>query len=139
MVKLGLVICALIVAFSLLGCGKKKQTQEALQEPISLETLSVITAQTQTPTQVKSAVTPVASLSTAEVKPLPPAGPYRPTVQEIQVALKNAGYYTGEIDGKIGPLTKKAIKDFQKANNLEVDGKVGPKTWAILGTYLKKE
>jgi peptidoglycan hydrolase-like protein with peptidoglycan-binding domain len=38
----------------------------------------------------------------------------------------------GGIDGKIGPLTRKAIEDFQKANNLKVDGKVGPKTWAVL-------
>lgn len=68
---------------------------------------------------------------------LPPAGPYRPRAQQIQTALKNAGYYHGNIDGKIGPLTNEAIKDFQKANNLKVDAKVGPKTWEILRRYLK--
>lgn len=67
---------------------------------------------------------------------LPPGGPYRPTAQEIQTALKNAGYYLGNIDGKIGPLTTEAIKDFQKANNLEIDAKVGPQTWKILRRYL---
>lgn len=57
-------------------------------------------------------------------------------IQDIQIALKNAGYYTGPIDGNIGRQTMKAIKDFQKANNLEVDGKVGDKTWDVLKQYL---
>ncbi|MCX5716492.1 MAG: peptidoglycan-binding domain-containing protein, partial [Candidatus Omnitrophica bacterium] len=45
--------------------------------------------------------------------------------KQIQTALKNAGLYIGQIDGKIGPLTKKAIEEFQKSNGLKVDGKVG--------------
>lgn len=58
--------------------------------------------------------------------------------KEIQTALKAAKFYTGEIDGKIGPRTKRAIVEFQKANGLKPDGKVGPKTWAELGKYLKQ-
>ncbi len=56
--------------------------------------------------------------------------------RQIQTALKNAGFDPGSIDGKIGPKTKKAIKDFQGANGLTADGKVGPKTWAKLSKYL---
>lgn len=56
--------------------------------------------------------------------------------KDIQRALKNAGFYAGTIDGKIGPKTKKAVMEFQKANGLKVDGKVGPKTWADLEKYL---
>lgn len=56
---------------------------------------------------------------------------------QIQTALKNAGFYKGEIDGKIGPQTKKAIKAFQKAKGLAPDGVVGPKTWEELEKYLK--
>ncbi len=67
---------------------------------------------------------------------LPPSGPYKPTNRQIQTALENAGYYEGKIDGAIGLLTKKAIRDFQAANNLKVDGKIGPKTWRILSRYL---
>ncbi|MBP7216722.1 MAG: peptidoglycan-binding protein [Candidatus Omnitrophica bacterium] len=67
---------------------------------------------------------------------LPPQGPYKPSIKEIQGALKNAGYYSGAIDGKAGPMTKKAIEEFQKANSLQPDGKVGPKTWAALGRYV---
>jgi len=56
----------------------------------------------------------------------------RPTVKQIQKALKNAGYNPGSIDGKFGRQTKEAIKDFQKANNLKPDGKVGKRTWKLL-------
>ena len=56
--------------------------------------------------------------------------------KQIQTALKNANLYFGEIDGKIGVLTRKAIEEFQKASGLQVDGKVGPKTWAVLSQYL---
>ncbi len=56
---------------------------------------------------------------------------------DIQKALKSAGYYQGNIDGKIGPNTIAAIAAFQKANNLKADSIVGAKTWEILKTYLK--
>ena len=56
--------------------------------------------------------------------------------QEIQTALKNAGFYKGPIDGKIGRGSKRAIEAFQKQNHLKSDGKVGPKTWAALESYL---
>jgi peptidoglycan hydrolase-like protein with peptidoglycan-binding domain len=63
----------------------------------------------------------------------------RPSTRQIQAALKNAGYYQGVIDGKIGRQSRQAIRDFQKANNLSVDGKVGKKTWAALREYLQKK
>ncbi len=56
--------------------------------------------------------------------------------QQIQTALKNAGFYTGKIDGKIGPASKRAIEAFQTSKGLKADGKVGPKTWAALESYL---
>lgn len=58
------------------------------------------------------------------------------TKKDVQTALKRAGYYTGTIDGKIGPMTRKAITDFQAANNLKVDGVVGSATKAALAKYL---
>ena len=56
--------------------------------------------------------------------------------KEIQTALSRAGFYTGAIDGKTGPKTKKAIEEFQRSKALKADGKVGPKTWAELEKYL---
>ncbi|MFH2137845.1 MAG: peptidoglycan-binding domain-containing protein [Candidatus Omnitrophota bacterium] len=57
-------------------------------------------------------------------------------VEQIQICLKKADFYSGNIDGKQGPQTKKAIKDFQKAKGLVVDGIVGQKTWGELLEYL---
>jgi len=59
------------------------------------------------------------------------------THKDIQFALKNAGFYNGPIDGKIGKNTKKAIREFQKTNGLKADGIVGKETKEKLAGYLK--
>jgi hypothetical protein len=58
-------------------------------------------------------------------------------VQQIQLALKSAGFDPGSSDGKLGPRTKAAVRDFQQANGLNPDGKVGSRTWSKLEPYLK--
>ncbi|MDD5154879.1 MAG: peptidoglycan-binding protein [Candidatus Omnitrophica bacterium] len=63
----------------------------------------------------------------------------RPTVKQIQTALKNAGYYSGAIDGKMGRKTREAVRAFQRANNLTVNGKVGRQTWNLLKGYLDRK
>ena len=68
-----------------------------------------------------------------------PEAKRRPSVKQIQLALRNAGYNPGPIDGKIGKQTRQAIKAFQKANGLTPDGKVGRKTWELLRQYLYKK
>jgi outer membrane murein-binding lipoprotein Lpp len=65
------------------------------------------------------------------------SGKKRLTNKEIQTTLKDAGYYSGNIDGKLGKNTKKAIKEFQKANGLKVDGVAGDATMSMLSQYLK--
>jgi peptidoglycan hydrolase-like protein with peptidoglycan-binding domain len=59
--------------------------------------------------------------------------------KQIQTALKNSGYYQGAVDGKLGKKTRKAVREFQKANNLPVDGRVGKNTWEVLKQYLEKK
>ena len=58
------------------------------------------------------------------------------STEQVQTALKNAGYYSGVIDGKIGNQTKKAISKFQADNDLKSDGVVGKQTWEALESYL---
>lgn len=58
------------------------------------------------------------------------------TSKKIQLALKKAGFYKGPVDGKIGNETKKAIKEFQKANGLRADGVAGKETRLKLRKYL---
>ena len=61
------------------------------------------------------------------------------TVIQIQKALKNAGFNPGALDNKLGPKTKKAIREFQGSQGLTVDGKVGPKIWESLREYLSRQ
>ncbi|HPN57272.1 MAG TPA: peptidoglycan-binding protein [Candidatus Omnitrophota bacterium] len=58
-------------------------------------------------------------------------------ITQIQTALKKAGFYKGEVDGRLGPQTRKAIRAFQKENGLKPDSVVGLKTWEDLKEYLK--
>ena len=57
--------------------------------------------------------------------------------RQVQSALKKAGFYKGDIDGKLGPQTKKAIKAFQKSKGLNPDGVIGVKTWEELAKISK--
>ena len=59
----------------------------------------------------------------------------KPSTKSIQQALKAAGFYQGELDGKMGPLTRQAIEEFQRINGLKADGVVGRQTWSQLQQY----
>ena len=56
-------------------------------------------------------------------------------VPGVQVALYRHGYYKGSIDGIAGPLTKRAIRDFQRSKGLKPDGVVGRRTRAAFGRF----
>lgn len=58
--------------------------------------------------------------------------------RQIQIALKNANFYQGSIDGKMGTKTKEAIRAFQKASGLKIDGIAGKRTLAELKKYLER-
>jgi peptidoglycan hydrolase-like protein with peptidoglycan-binding domain len=51
-------------------------------------------------------------------------------VPGVQVALYRYGHYKGEIDGIAGPMTRRAIRNFQRSKGL---GVVGPRTRAAFG------
>jgi len=59
----------------------------------------------------------------------------KPSTRDIQQALKNSGFYQGAVDGKMGPLTRDAIKEFQRVHGLKDDGVVGKQTWAQMSSY----
>lgn len=97
-------------------------SQQAAIEVLPIET-SPVTQSLPVDSQTEKAVAAVSTGSLEHNK-------------QIQVALKNAGLYNGNIDGKLGPASKRAIETFQTNNGLKADGKVGPKTWAALEPYL---
>lgn len=67
--------------------------------------------------------------------PLPPAAAQASSanVAALQVALKAADLYRGDIDGIRGPGTSRAVKRLQRRRGLEVDGVAGPRTRRALG------
>jgi hypothetical protein len=56
--------------------------------------------------------------------------------REVQTGLRDAGYYVGEIDGIVGPLTEDAIRAVQIAAQVTVDGWWGPQTRRALRAML---
>jgi peptidoglycan hydrolase-like protein with peptidoglycan-binding domain len=75
---------------------------------------------------------PVAAQQTppplAYVQPLP-----APVVQNVQDRLRQAGVYSGRIDGIWGADSQSALERFQQAHQLQVTGQLNQATAATLG------
>ncbi len=129
-------VVVFVLLFGLTGCLKKTADettpaeQAVTQEAPAAEVNQA--AEPQAAGQEKSV-----SVESAAVGQ--PSAVEKPTVQDIQQALKNANLYEGKIDGILGSNTKKAIQAFQSQNGLKADGKVGSKTWHKLKEYLNKK
>lgn len=54
-------------------------------------------------------------------------------VEQLQTALNEHGASLS-VDGKFGPRTHGAVKDFQRAHDVQVDGVVGPETRGALNS-----
>ncbi|CQR73956.1 Cell wall-binding protein [Sporomusa ovata] len=54
-------------------------------------------------------------------------------VRIVQKYLADSGFYVGDIDGIFGPITAKAVKEFQHSSSLNVNGIVDKETFAYLG------
>ena len=61
-----------------------------------------------------------------------PPGSTGDRVTQLQIALVALGYDLN-VDGRYGPRTQAAVRDFQARNDLEVDGIAGPRTQEALG------
>ncbi|MBV9645041.1 MAG: peptidoglycan-binding protein [Verrucomicrobia bacterium] len=50
----------------------------------------------------------------------------------VQRALTQGGFYRGRIDDKIGPETRRAIREFQRKQGLPVSGRLDNATLGAL-------
>src|SRR5208337_3894931 len=74
---------------------------------------------TPTPTPTPSATPPHSATSIPEPTP---------TTAAVQRALAKRGYYKGRIDDKLGPETRRAIREFQSKEGLRASGRVDSAT-----------
>ena len=144
MKKFVLLMVGVFLITTLIGCSKKKKTDEAALDNMTngVASENVVSVTDATAGFVNGSVPVVVDnaeavpQSTGDMVAGAAAATDKPSPKQIQQALKNAGLYSGKIDGNIGHKTKKAIEEFQAQNGLKADGKVGAKTWKILSTHL---
>ena len=87
----------------------------------------------------KKALPAAAAFKAIEIKPIPASLSDVVDPREVQKALRNTGFYSGPIDGVLGPVSRQGIKNFQLLHELTPDGVIGAKTWASLKLYLDSE
>ena len=146
-------LVGLVGVLSLVGCATTRSSMPEDQLQMSLgEMESQLEQKDQEISELKDQVKALSEeVKKREASPLSKAvlskeeGPSKKegiirvdvSVDQVQLALKNAGYYSGSVDGKLGEKTKQAIAEFQKAHQLNPDGIVGRKTWEQLKTYVE--
>ena len=63
----------------------------------------------------------------------PSARPFDQVVADVQAALQEQGYYRGEVDGLLGPLTREALAEYQQAAGLYATQTIDQPTLESLG------
>ena len=130
-----------VVAFA--ACGGDDSSSTSTTEKATTTSGAVTSSTTGLATSTSAAgSTTSATGSTTTVKstttlkpgtrPVLRLGDSGTAVVELQNKLRSLGAKIGA-DGKFGPQTEAAVKDFQTEKGLTVDGIVGPKTWKALG------
>jgi len=99
--------------------------------------LRLVTGDNPTPAVVAfTGNQPVANTESAPIVNLNVASPitaHKDENKALQQALKDKGFYSGVVDGNVGPKTEAAIKAFKIANGLNADSIAGPKVKELLG------
>jgi peptidoglycan hydrolase-like protein with peptidoglycan-binding domain len=54
------------------------------------------------------------------------------TVSAVQRKLRELGYFTANLTGYYGPITERAVRDFQVDNGIRPTGEIEPTTWSLL-------
>ena len=52
----------------------------------------------------------------------------RADIRKVQEILKSEGFYTGPVDGIVGPSTRSALQEYQRQHNLLITGRIDEQT-----------
>lgn len=151
-------VMAFFVIFAISGCGTAKKKKINLNEEVSTIKTKVegLESKFDTVAQRQAEIERASSENAQAIEDLKTVREQRPVVvsnvsvkarvgssserlKDIQLCLKNAGFYKGKIDGIKGRATRRAIKGFQKMNGLRADGIVGLRTWSLLSKYMSAQ
>jgi peptidoglycan hydrolase-like protein with peptidoglycan-binding domain len=94
------------------------------------------------PTETTVATTTTAPATTTTPSTTTTTSPYGGATlltQIIQQELRVLGYFNGEPDGLLGPVTEEALKEFQTAAGITADGEYGPETYIALADALEAD
>ena len=104
-----------VVTFALAGCATVNKKEELSNQDLR----NKITALEAQLSEKDNEINSLKDEMTKKEQPAVNASaqavsePVRIDAKMIQTALKNAGYYQGIIDGKMGKKTRSAVKEFQ--------------------------
>ncbi len=93
------------------------------------------------PTETTSTTTtvPPTTTSSSTTTTTSPYGGATLLTSIIQQELRILGYFQGEPDGILGPVTEEALKEFQTDAGITVDGEYGPETYIALADALEAD
>jgi peptidoglycan hydrolase-like protein with peptidoglycan-binding domain len=100
-------------------------SQQATLSPTQAVTPSILATATPTPMPTP-AITPNSAYHTLQV------GDRSDEVSAMQRRLADLGYYSGDIDGAYGNVTRRAVEKFQYYQGLTADGIAGKRTLTVL-------
>jgi peptidoglycan hydrolase-like protein with peptidoglycan-binding domain len=66
-------------------------------------------------------------------------GGNREHVKAVQQALKDKGHDPGDVDGRMGPRTRQALKDFQQKEGMQATGQLDSGTMDKLGVQARAD
>ena len=132
--------------------GQQEQSQQAPRPQVAQQEQQPSTTQGQPPqqnTRVPSQSSAQSQTGPAVVQPQPnqlgqnqqatatsAAGPVnltREQIQKAQTLLNEKGFNVGDVDGVLGPRTRRAVMAFQRQRGLEPSGQIDQQTATALG------
>ncbi|MDP8299447.1 MAG: peptidoglycan-binding domain-containing protein [Candidatus Tantalella remota] len=130
-----LLFLTLCVAVLISGCASSGSNLNSRVDVLEKRMDRVEEDQTSIEEHFKSKGESITYVSTAQTSK-EVSGKVSLSKRETQIALMNAGYYDGPVDGKLGKQSRKAIMAFQEDKDLKVDGIAGSQTQKALLKYL---